>query len=86
MRLAYLQTVLSGIEDILSGFDWDELSVTPDIFRTAVNLMAGYNLEGQDSIHLACMYQAGVMDLASFDRKLRRIDGLYLWNDLIHGA
>lgn len=84
VRAAYLQMVIGTIEDLLAPFDWHEISVTPGIFRAAVQLLATYNLGCQDAIHLACMRHVGIADLVSFDEGFRRVDGMYLWNDLIH--
>lgn len=84
VRNQYIQELIQTVEDILAPFEWVEISVTPDIFRVAAQLMGQYNLEGQDAIHLACMQSLGIMDIASFDKKFRRVEGIYLWNDCIY--
>ena len=58
--------------------------LTPEIRRRAIDYIAQYNLSGQDAIHLASALNAGVTDLASFDGGFRRVEGVHLWNDLIH--
>lgn len=85
VRHGYIQAIIEMIEDILAPFEWTEISVTPDIFRAAAQFMGQYNFEGQDAIHLACMQSVGIVDIASFDRKFRRVEWLYVWNDLIYG-
>lgn len=84
VRRRYLSTHIARVEEILEPFEWDEISLTPEVFRTALEFMIQYNLESQDAIHLASMRLTEVFDLASFDKQFRRVQWLYLWNDLIH--
>ena len=84
VRRRYLSEHLAQAAELLEPFEWEELSLTPEILRTALGIMVEYNLGSQDAIHLATMRQAGVVDLASFDKRFRRVDWLYLWNDRIY--
>jgi predicted nucleic acid-binding protein len=84
VRQAYLQDLLGIFEQLLDQFGWTEVAVTPDIRIRALALANDYHLEAQDAVHLACAEAAGVPDLASFDVRFRRVDGLQLWNDRIH--
>lgn len=84
IRQTYLQTFLDSLEDLLGQFDWSEVFIGSSIRRAAVEYIGTYNLGAQDAVHLACATAAEVLDLASFDKGFRSVDGLYLWNDLIH--
>jgi predicted nucleic acid-binding protein len=85
IRAAYLAAWLALVDQMLAPFAWEEISVTPDVRVRALQHMMAFNLQATDAVHLACAEAVGVMDFASFDRGFRRIDGLYLWNDYIHG-
>ena len=84
IRERYIQTLYQTLEDLLAPFEWNEISVTPDVRVTAGRFMAQYALKSLDALHLACMAHLGIRDLASFDDGFRNVDWLYLWNDLIH--
>ncbi len=74
------------LEDFLANFEWAEVALTPTIRSAALTFMAQHNLGAQDSVHLASAGLEHVADFASFDRGYRRVNGLHLWNDTIHGA
>ena len=84
VREVYVVTFLGHFQALLDQFGWQEVFVTLDVRRQALRLNAQYNLGPHDAAHLACAQEAGVIDLASFDKGFRRVEGLYLWNDLIH--
>ena len=84
VRAAYMADMVSKFEALLNQFPWVELPIGPGIRRHALELMPQYALKGNDAAHLASALQAEVYDLASFDKAFRKVDGLYLWNDLIH--
>ena len=84
VRRTYLQTLLTAFEDLLAPFDWEEVHLTPEVRIMAMQYVSQYNVGSQDAIHLASANWAGVTDFASLDQRLRRVDGLHLWNDLIH--
>jgi len=86
VRDAYFRFVMATFNAVLSPFDRDQVILTDDIQGRAIQHMATYNLGAQDAVHLACADAVGVRDFASFDRRFRRVEGLYLWNDLIFGA
>ncbi len=86
VRTEYYTAIMGRFEDILSPFDWEEIALTAQMYEASIRNMGTYNLDGQDAVHLACASSAGVRDLASFDKRFRRVDGLYLWNDQIHGT
>ncbi len=86
VRTEWLFTMISRVEAMLQPFDWNELSLTSRIRRTAIGYMAGHNLGAHDAVHLASAVAAGVADLASLDRGFRRVEGINLWNDRIHTA
>jgi predicted nucleic acid-binding protein len=85
VRQGYLQAIIRFFEDFLQQFGWSEIAVTENVRTRALQYVALYNLDAHDSVHLASAAEAGVADLASFDRQFRRVDDLYLWNDLIYG-
>lgn len=84
VRERYLSFYHEALDDILDNFDWFEVPFDGQVRTEAFRLIVQYNLGSQDAVHLASANLAGVLDLASFDRQFRRIDGLYLWNDLIY--
>lgn len=84
VRGEYLDFFLSLFQRLIDHFDWAEVPVTSTIRRRAVDLIKQFNLGTQDAIHVASAFEADVVDLASFDEGYRRVDGLVLWNDLIH--
>ena len=86
VRQTYLQALLALMKDLLDQYGWEEMAVTPAVRTRALAHVMTYNLDAQDAVHLASAEAAGVMALASFDRGFRRIDHLYLWNDLIYGT
>ncbi|MGH2586380.1 MAG: PIN domain-containing protein, partial [Dehalococcoidia bacterium] len=69
---------------LIDHFDWAEVPVTSTVRARSVNLIKQFNLGTQDAIHVASAFESGVFDFASFDEGYRRVDGLVLWNDLIH--
>ena len=73
---------MSGLADLLAEFLWYEAPLTATVREAALQYMIEYNLGAQDAVHLASALLSGVRDFASFDRRFRRVDGLYLWNDL----
>jgi predicted nucleic acid-binding protein len=86
VRQHYVQWMVGRLEEILAPFEWAEVSINRSIRTLAVQYMGEYALRGQDATHLAAMAYAGVYDLASLDEKFRKVDGLHLWNDRIHGS
>jgi predicted nucleic acid-binding protein len=86
IRQHYLQTFSAAFESLLDQFQWYEISITPEVRRLAVQYIEQYNLGAQDAIHLASAVSAGVFDFASLDQSYRRIPGLHLWNDRLHGS
>lgn len=74
------------IDDALANFFWEEISLTPEIRKQSIEYMADHGLRPQDAVHLASTRAAGCENLASFDEAFRRVDGLVLWNDLIHAG
>ena len=83
VRQEYMRSMFRLLEDFLSGFDWVEIPLTDIVRRRSLEHVIDYNLQSQDAMHLAAAESVGVVDLASFDGSLRRVNGLYLWNDLI---
>ena len=84
VREAYVRALLGWIERLLDQFAWNEVFITDQIRVAAIQAMTRFRLSSQDACHLACAQQEGVQDFASFDEAYRRVDGLILWNDLIH--
>ena len=84
VRATFLQEMAANYYRLLAHYEWEEISLTPQIRAQATDLMAHYSLKPHDAVHLASAYAVGVLDLASFDEGYRRVDGLYLWNDHIH--
>jgi predicted nucleic acid-binding protein len=86
VRAAYYHYVRTLFDDILSPFPWEEVPLTAAVQAQATEYMAMFNLDAQDATHLACARLAGVRDLASYDRRFRRVDRLSLWNDRIYSS
>jgi predicted nucleic acid-binding protein len=84
VRRQYLEALVRHLADLLDEFEWVELPLTPDVRTAAIDYLKRYAIDAQDAVHLASATLAGVQDLASFDRRLRHIDDLYLWNDLMY--
>jgi predicted nucleic acid-binding protein len=85
VRRAWTAHLLGNFEILLSQCDWAEIALTPAIRAAAIDLIAEYNLNTHDAVHLASAREAGVVNLASLDRGYRRVDGLHLWNDRVYG-
>ena len=79
VRDDYLAAMLNRLHALLSGFDRYEVSVTLDVSIHALQLMGQHALRWQDAAHVACAQAVGVVDVVSFDRVFRRVDGLHLW-------
>lgn len=86
VRQTYLRFMERSLTVLLDQFAWDEVSVTPAVRALALRAVTHYNLRPYDAVHLACATISGVTDIASFDKAFRRVDGLNLWNDLIHST
>ena len=84
VREEYVRSLLGWVERLLDQFTWNEVFITDQIQVAATEAMTRFRLLSQDACHLACAQQEGVQDSASFDEAYRRVDGLILWNDLIH--
>jgi predicted nucleic acid-binding protein len=84
VRRAYLESWWGALDRLLLQYAWDEIVLTPPMRVQALGLVRDYGLESADALHLAAAQAAGVLDFASFDAAFRRVDGLYLWNDLLH--
>lgn len=86
VRYKYLQAMLADFEALLAQFEWTEIFLEDTIRAEAISVMARYNLGSQDAIHLASAFSEGVRDFASLDRRFRRVDHIFLWNDLIYAG
>ena len=86
VRELYFADLLGALDSAMAQFRWVEVDLTPEVRRRAVEYMARYALGSQDAVHLASAALAGVPDFASLDDVFRRVDGLLLWNDRLHGA
>lgn len=86
VREKYLQAMLGLLDGLLAQFAWTEVSLTPAVRQDVLRLLASYRLDSHDAVHLASASAAGVSDLASLDAGYQRVDGLKLWNDLVHAA
>jgi predicted nucleic acid-binding protein len=84
VRQVYLQMLGGLFEALLAQYDIVEVPVTGEARALAVQYVAQYGLRGQDAVHLASAIQEGVLDMASLDATYRRVEGLVLWNDLVH--
>ena len=79
VRQAYLKAMRAWLEQLLQAYPWAEIDLTSAIAQRALQYVEQYNLDTHDAAHWASAEEAGVMDLASFDRGFRRVDGLHLW-------
>jgi predicted nucleic acid-binding protein len=86
VRRRYLESQVDALEQLLDQFPWSEVSLTPQVRSTAIRLVSLHNLRSYDAVHVASAFAAGCIDFASFDETFRRVDGLVLWNDLIHAG
>lgn len=84
VRRTYVSWFLQQFGDTVAGLQAVELPLTADIRAIAVEYAVRYNLGSQDAVHLASATYGGVVDVASFDARFRRVEGLALWNDGIH--
>ncbi len=78
--------MLSSFDDALAQFAWNEVTLTPEVRLRAVEHIVDYSMQPNDAVHLASAFAAGCTNFASFDEGFRRVDGLILWNDLIHAG
>jgi predicted nucleic acid-binding protein len=86
VRPRYLAALVGQLEALLDQIGWAEVAITSDVRRRALQYVYQYNLRSQDAVHLACVAEAGVVDLASFDEGFRRVDNLSLWHDRIYST
>lgn len=86
VRRRYLEFLLQRLQDTLDQFQWNEVSLTPEVRTLAIEGIMQFNLRSHDAVVHASAEWAGVTDLASFDEAYRRVDGFVLWNDLIHAG
>jgi predicted nucleic acid-binding protein len=86
VRRRYLELLFQRLRDTLDQFQWNEVSLSPEIRTLAIDDIMQFNLRSHDAVVHASASWAGVTDLASFDEAFRRVDGLVLWNDLIHAG
>lgn len=84
IRRAYTNHLLDSFQVLLAQCDWAEIALTSEIRAEAIELIATYNLNAHDAVHIATARDAGVVNLASPDRGYRRVDGLHLWNDRMY--
>lgn len=85
VRKNYHAHMLGLLDQFLSQFEVIEVPLGPEIRETACDYVSRFNLGANDAAHLASAISAGVLDLASYDAKFRRVDDLFLWNDRIYG-
>lgn len=86
VREAYLQSMLEAFDTMLAQFAWSEITLAPAVRQRANRYIARYRLSAHDAVHAASAEYAGVTDLAALDEAYRRVDGIVLWNDLIHAG
>jgi predicted nucleic acid-binding protein len=84
VRQAYTQEMLGLLDDLLSQYDCYEVPLTTEVRELSTRSMSEYDLGSHDAVHLASARWMGVEDFASFDAKFREVDGIHLWNDLVH--
>ena len=83
MKLRFARRKLDNSSAFLSV--WGQPVITCRARSIALEFVSRYNVGPHDAANLASAQFAGVLDLASFDRGYRRVDGLFLWNDRIYG-
>jgi predicted nucleic acid-binding protein len=86
VRRQYLDLLLQRLKELLDQFPWREVWLTPEVRELAVHDILNFNLRPLDAVMRASATYVGVSDFASFDEAYRRVDGLTLWNDLIHAG
>jgi predicted nucleic acid-binding protein len=88
VRRAYHDHYLLPLEDLLGQFaGWAEIPVTADAWARSRHFLIEYDVSGQDAVHLAAIESlTDIRDVASFDKKLRRLDGWYVWIDPVNGG
>ncbi|MGD9890259.1 MAG: type II toxin-antitoxin system VapC family toxin [Dehalococcoidia bacterium] len=86
VRRQYLQSQLAAFEGLFDQFSWYEISLTTAVRVDGLRLVSTFNLRPYDAVHVASARTLECMDFASFDEAFRRVDGLILWNDLIHAG
>lgn len=86
VRQAYLQSMIEAFETMLAQFAWNEVTLAPTVRQRATRYIARYRLSAHDAVHVASADYAGVTDFVALDEAYRRVDGITLWNDLIHAG
>jgi predicted nucleic acid-binding protein len=86
VRRRYFEFLLQRLQDTLDQFQWNEVSLTPEVRTLAIEGVMQFNLRPHDAVLRASAEWSGVTDLASYDEAFRRVDGFVLWNDLIHAG
>lgn len=84
--MQYFLGLLDRLLTPFSPFEWEEVPLTPGVRARAMQYIPAYSLGAHDAVLVASAMEAGVLDLASLDEGFRRVDGLYLWNDMIHST
>lgn len=85
IRQAYIAYMTESFTAFLDQCDWAEVDLTPAIRAEAIRLLAAYNLNAHDAVHLATARDVAAADFVSLDRGYRRVETLHLWNDRIYG-
>lgn len=86
MRRAYLGSLLSELERFFDQFRWWEVELTSEVRKLAASQIATYNVRAHDAVHLASASYMSISDFVGLDETYRTVDGLVLWNDLIHAG
>jgi len=86
VRATYLAALIGEFERLLGYYEYEVMPISAQVRDLALTHMARHALGSQDAVHLASAALAGVPDFASLDDAFRRVDGLLLWNDRVHGA
>lgn len=74
----------SALENFLAAFNQRQINISRALMRQASAMAARYDLQSHDALVVALARDIGVANLAAIDRGFRVVDGLELWDGLLH--
>lgn len=84
-RIPYMKRGDRLLKQFLSEFPVFEQRILKTIKDNAVDIMAMYNLDSYDAIHIGTALYRKVYDIVSFDKDFRCVGAIQLWNDRVFG-
>jgi predicted nucleic acid-binding protein len=79
-RITAFRTADDQLEELLASFRRRRIAISRRLMSAASRLVAIFNLKAHGALVLAVAQELGILDIASFDRGFRHVDGIELWD------